>query len=107
MHMQNLVLFHQFVFKILSGNKILTITKGQNCVVSLRKLARTNLDLINVNAYAKFGLIPSIRFQDIERKQSRNHGMAESWTSSKQYTSAPSPPLPSPASSFTGSQPSP
>ena len=36
-----------------------------------------NLDLVNINAYAKFGQIPSIRSQDIERKQSRNHGMME------------------------------
>ena len=27
------------------------------------------VDLVSVNAYAKFGLIPSIRSQDIERKQ--------------------------------------
>ena len=27
------------------------------------------LDLVNVNAYAKFGLIPTIRSQDTERKQ--------------------------------------
>ena len=28
-----------------------------------------NLDLININAYIKFGEILSIYFQDIERKQ--------------------------------------
>ena len=32
-----------------------------------------NLDLVNIDAYAKFGQIPFIRSQDIERKQSRNH----------------------------------
>ena len=36
-----------------------------------------NLDLVNINTYAKFGQIPSIRSQEIERKLSRNHGMAE------------------------------
>ena len=27
-----------------------------------------NVGLVNINAYKKFGLIPSIRSQDIERK---------------------------------------
>ena len=31
-----------------------------------------NLYLVNLNAYAKFCLIPSIRSQAIERKRSRN-----------------------------------
>ena len=46
----------------------LTIIKGHNLVVYLQKLTCNNskLDLININAYAKFGLILS---QDIERKQ--------------------------------------
>ena len=55
MHMQNLIKFHLFVQKILSGNEILTITKGYNSVVNLRKLMRNNPnpDLVMVNAYAK------------------------------------------------------
>ena len=28
-----------------------------------------NEDLVNVNAYANFGLIPSVRSQDIEQKR--------------------------------------
>ena len=36
-----------------------------------------NLDLVSFNAYAKFGQIPSILSQDIERKRSRNHGMTD------------------------------
>ena len=50
---------------------MLTITKGHNHVVNLRKLMRNNahLALVKVNAYAKFGLIPVIRSQDIERKR--------------------------------------
>ena len=46
----------------------LTITKGHNCVVYSWKLMchNPNLDLVNVNAYPKFGLIPSIHSQDIE-----------------------------------------
>ena len=75
--MQNLIKFHGFVHKILSGNEILTITKDHNCVAYLQKLTHnnSNLDLVNVKAYAKYGLIPSIRFQDIERNWSQNTGM--------------------------------
>ena len=83
MYIQNLIKIHQFVHKILSENKILTITKGKNCVVYLCKLAcgNPNLDLVNVYAYAKFDLIPSIPSEDIEQKQSlndrKNHRQAE------------------------------
>ena len=71
MHMQNLVYFYQFVLKILSGNEILTIIKGYNSVVNLPKLTHNNpnLDLVIVNAYAKFDQIPSIPSEDIERKR--------------------------------------
>ena len=70
MHNQNLIKFHQFVHKILSRNNIMTKTKGNNFVVNLQKWTRNNpnVDLVNINAYKKFGLIPSIRSQDIERK---------------------------------------
>ena len=34
----------------------------------------SNADLVNLTAYANFGLIPSILSQDIEQKQSRNNG---------------------------------
>ena len=46
----------------LKQNKILTITKGHNCVVYLQKLMDKNstLDLVNSNAFAKFGLRNSI-----------------------------------------------
>ena len=70
MQMQNLVKFHQFVLKILSRNEILTSIKGHNSVINLRKLTlnNPNIDLVNINAYAKFGQIPSICSQDIEQK---------------------------------------
>ena len=65
MHMQNLVTFHQieFVLNILSENEILTSIKGHNYVINLLKMTHNdpNLDLVNINAYAKFGQIPSIR----------------------------------------------
>ena len=67
---QNLVLFCQFVLKILSKNQILTSIKGSNSVANLRetKIYNTNLDLVTDNVYTNFGLILSIRSQDIEQK---------------------------------------
>ena len=68
--------FHQIpliLHKILSRNEILTITRdttvlySYNCVVTHNKL--NNLDLVNINASAKFGPIPSICSQDIEWKR--------------------------------------
>ena len=48
----------------------MTIKKGYNHVVNLRKLTRNNpnVDLVILNAYATLGLIPLIRSQNIERK---------------------------------------
>ena len=68
MCIQNLVTFCQFVLKILSKNQILTSIKGRNSVANLRKtiIYNTNVDLVNDDVYTKFGLILSIRSQDIE-----------------------------------------
>ena len=65
---QNLVSFCQFVLKLLSENQILTSIKGHNSVANLRKTTvyNTDVDLVNDNVYTKFGLILSIRSQDIE-----------------------------------------
>ena len=70
MCIQNLVLFCQFVLKILSKNQILTSIKGRNSVANLRKtkIYNTNLNLVTDNVYTNFGLILSIRSQDIEQK---------------------------------------
>ena len=71
MCIQDLVLFCQFVLKILSKNRILTSIKGNNSVVNLQKKSKiynTNIDLVNDNVFTKFGLILSIRSQDIEQK---------------------------------------
>ena len=67
---QNLVIFCQFVLKILSKNQFLTSIKGRNSFANLRKtkIYNTNIDLVNDNVYTKFGLDRSIRFQDIEQK---------------------------------------
>ena len=68
--MQNLSEFHQYIHKILSGIQILTIIKGHNSVANSQELMQNNpnLDLVTVNAYAKFDQIPSISLEDIEWK---------------------------------------
>ena len=70
MCIQNLVLFFQFVLKILSKNQILTSIMGRNSVANLQKtkIYNTNVDLVNDNVLTKFGLILSIRSQDIGQK---------------------------------------
>ena len=70
MCIQNLVLFCQFVLKILSKNQFLTSIKGRNSFANLRKtiIYNTNIDLVNDNVYITFGLNRSIHFQDIEQK---------------------------------------
>ena len=68
MCIQNLVTFCPLVLKILSKNQILTSIKGRNSVANLRNtiIYNTNIDLVNDDVYTKFGLILSIRSQDIE-----------------------------------------
>ena len=70
MCIQNLDLFCQFVLKILCKKQILTSIKGRNSVTNLRKtkIYNTNLDFVTDNVYTNFGLILSIRFQDIKQK---------------------------------------
>ena len=69
--MQNLFKIHWFVLELLSRNGILTSIKDHNSVNHLGKLICINpsLDIVNINAYAKFGQNPSIRSEDIERKR--------------------------------------
>ena len=68
MCIQNLVSFCQFVLKKLSKKQILTSIKGRNHVANLQKkmIYVTNVDFVKDNEYTKFGLILSIRSQDIE-----------------------------------------
>ena len=65
---QNLVKFCPFILKIWSKNLILDSIKGRNSVANLRKtiIYFTNVDLVKDGVYTKFGLILSIRSQDIE-----------------------------------------
>ena len=71
MHIQNLMKFCPFALKMLSGNEILTPIKGHNSDTNLQKPTgnNLNLDLVNINAYTKFGQILSILSKDIERKR--------------------------------------
>ena len=80
MCIQNLVKFRQLIVKILSKNQILPSIKGCNTFAYSRKMTLyyTNVDRININAYTKFGLIPSIHCQDIEQKP-KEDGMTERW----------------------------
>ena len=70
MCIQNLVQFCPFILKIWSKNLILESIKGCNSVANLRKttIYNTNVDLVNDDVCTKFGLILSIRSQDIEQK---------------------------------------
>ena len=85
MCIQNLVSICLFVLKILSKNQILTSINGRNAVANLRKtiIYITNVALVNDYVYTKFGLNPTICFQDIELKlnsyvnQGRNSIAAE------------------------------
>ena len=69
MCIHNLVLFCLFVLEILSKKRILTSIKGSNSVANLqkKKIFNTNIDLVNDNVFSKFGLILSIRSQDIKQ----------------------------------------
>ena len=70
MCIQNLVKFCPFILKIWRKNLILESIKGRNSVANLRKttIYFTNVDLVNDDVYTNFGLILSIRSQDIEQK---------------------------------------
>ena len=71
MHILNLMKICQFVLKILSGNEILALIKGHNSGTNVRKMTCNypKLDLVNMNAYIKFGENLSFFFYDIEWKQ--------------------------------------
>ena len=70
MYVQNLVKIHLFILKILSRNDILKSFKDHYSVTNWWKCVLNNpkIDVININACAKFGQKPFIHTQDIERK---------------------------------------
>ena len=55
---------------VLSKNQILTSIKGRYSFANYRETTtyNTNIDLVNDIVFTKFGLILSIRSQDIEQK---------------------------------------
>ena len=57
MCIQNLVLFHVFVLKILSRNQILNSIKGHNSVANVKEMMfyDPNVNIVNDNVYTKFG----------------------------------------------------
>ena len=59
------------MIKILSKNQFLASINGRNSLANLRKtiIYNTNIDIVNDDVYAKFGLNLSIRSQDIEQNQ--------------------------------------
>ena len=67
--------FYQLVLEILSGNLISALIKGHNSGTNFQKMMCNNphLDLVNINAYIKFGENMSSSSQDIER--TRNFGV--------------------------------
>ena len=73
--MQNFIKIHLFILFILkillSGNEIMTSFKGHNSVLNLWILTLNNpkLDVVNINAYVKFGQNPSKFSQDTEWKR--------------------------------------
>ena len=68
MCIENLVKFCPFILKIWSKDLILESIKGRYSVANLQTNngLHTNVDLVNDDVYTKFGLILSIRSQDIE-----------------------------------------
>ena len=80
--MQNFIKIHLFLLKILSGNVIMMSFKGHNSVLNWRKLMLNNpkLDVININAYAKFGQNPSKFSQDTEQKRKSYGRIADEQT---------------------------
>ena len=64
MCIQNLVKFCPFILKIWSKNLILESINFAN--LQKTTIYFTNVDLVNDDVYTKFGLILSIRSQDIE-----------------------------------------
>ena len=65
---KNLVKFCPFILKIWCKNLIFESIKGRNSVANLQKTSIyfTNVEFVNDDVYSKFGLILSIRSQDIE-----------------------------------------
>ena len=79
-HIQNLVKIYQFVLKILGGGgggeQNFGVNQGHNSSTNMLKRMCNNpkLDLVNMNAYIKFGENLSICSQNIEGKRNYDGG---------------------------------
>ena len=64
-------LYCQLVLKILSGNKLRHKSRAITLVQMCKKIMcnNPNVDLVNMNAYIKFGELMTICSQDIEWKR--------------------------------------
>ena len=71
MHISNLIKICPYVLKILSRHKILAYIKGHKSSTNVLKIMcmNSNLDLVNIYAYIKFGENLSMYSQVIERKR--------------------------------------
>ena len=85
------------VLKILRGNKILTSIKGHNSVLNKPKMTGTNhnIDLVNINAYKKFGEILFIYSPGLSRNKiltwiwGQDWSTEDYWVGMWHYTSLP------------------
>ena len=71
MHLQNLVKIHLFILEAIERKWNSDINKGRNSVMSWQKWTLNNpkLDVININACAKFGQNSFIHIHDIQWKR--------------------------------------
>ena len=76
MCLQSLMKFHHCLFKILRKNQIV-VDKELQRAITLTELTPTpyfsiiNVHLVNINMFAKFYKIPSLPFQDIQKRKRR------------------------------------
>ena len=69
MHILNLVKFCPFVLRILNGSEIWRKSMANGTNMQKMMCNNPNVDLVNMNAYIKFGEILSVCSQNIEWKQ--------------------------------------
>ena len=75
MCLQSLMKFHHCLFKILRKNQNV-VDKELQRAITLTELAPSpfsiiNVHLVDINVFAKFYEIPSLPFQDIEKRKRR------------------------------------
>ena len=75
MHIASLVKIPCYLLKLSSGNENMGVSRAENSVKNWRNLPNSNPkpDLLNVNAYSKFGENALLFTQIIVRKQKNGH----------------------------------